>query len=66
MDCFASLAMTNVSFRLRPIGTTGKITKSLSTPSHKNIPLNLSGKSVLFLRVSHPIEGRVAIVSNVR
>jgi hypothetical protein len=31
----------------------GQITKSLSTPSHKNIPLNPSGKSMLFLRASH-------------
>jgi hypothetical protein len=40
--------------------------KSLSRPSRKNIPLNLSGKSVLFLRASHGREGRVAIVTNVR
>jgi len=27
MDCFSSLAMTNESFRMRPIGTTGKSPK---------------------------------------
>ena len=43
----------------------GQIAKSLSIPSHKNIPLNPSGKSVLFIRASHPREGRVAIVTNV-
>jgi hypothetical protein len=35
----------------------GKITKSLSIPSHKNIPLNLSGKSALGVRPSHPMRG---------
>jgi hypothetical protein len=39
---------------------------TLSSPSRKNIPLNPSGKSMLFLRVSHPNEGRIAIVTNVR
>ena len=28
MDCFSSLAMTNESFRMRPIGTTGKSPKT--------------------------------------
>jgi hypothetical protein len=32
---------------LRQIGTTGKSLKSLSIPSRKNIPLALSGKSVI-------------------
>ncbi|XIA64664.1 hypothetical protein ACFIOY_38700 [Bradyrhizobium sp. TZ2] len=52
--------------RLQPNNPTGKSLQDLSIPSHKNIPLNPSGKSMLFLRVSHPIEGRIAIVTNVR
>jgi len=45
----------------------GQITLNfLSSPSHKNIPLNLSGKSAALLCASHPIEGRIAIVTNVR
>jgi hypothetical protein len=45
----------------------GQITLNfLSSPSHKNIPLNASGKSAALLRASHPIEGRIAIVTNVR
>jgi hypothetical protein len=43
----------------------GQITKSLSSPSHKNISLTPSGKSSLEPRASHPNEGRVAIVTNV-
>src|SRR5258705_13201903 len=43
----------------------GQITKSLSIPPRRNIPLNLSGKSAALLRASHPREGRVAIVTNV-
>ena len=43
----------------------GQITENLSSPSHKNIPLNMSGKSVVSIRASHPKEGRVAIVTNV-
>jgi hypothetical protein len=42
-----------------------QITKSLSSPSRKNIPLNVSGKSVILIRPSHPKEGRLAIVTNV-
>jgi hypothetical protein len=38
----------------------------LSSPSAKNIPLNPSGKSALPTRPSHPKEGRLAIVTNVR
>jgi hypothetical protein len=30
------------------------------------IPLNLTGKSSLWLRPSHPMKGRLAIVTNVR
>ena len=44
----------------------GQITKSLSSPSHKNIPLNPSGKSALPTRAVSPNEGRLAIVTNVR
>ncbi|MEH2565961.1 hypothetical protein V1289_005588 [Bradyrhizobium sp. AZCC 2289] len=40
----------------------GQISKSLSSPSRKNISLPPSGKSVVSLRASHPKEGRVAIV----
>ncbi|SHG56629.1 hypothetical protein SAMN05444169_3085 [Bradyrhizobium erythrophlei] len=35
----------------------GKSPKTLSTPSRKNIPLNVSGKSVIYLRASHPMRG---------
>ena len=46
MDCVASLAMT----KLR-VGATnqldGQINQNLSIPSRKNIPLKLSGKSVI-------------------
>jgi hypothetical protein len=35
----------------------GQITQSLSSPSRKNIPLNLSGKSALGVRPSHPMRG---------
>jgi hypothetical protein len=40
--------------RLRQINPTGKFT------------LNSSGKSDVYFRASHPIEGRIAIVTNVR
>jgi hypothetical protein len=50
----------------RQIDPTGKSPKSLSSPFRKNIPLNPSGKSAALLRASHPIEGRIAIVTNVR
>jgi hypothetical protein len=35
------------TFSLRQINPTGKSVQSLSIPSRKNIPLNLSGKSVI-------------------
>jgi hypothetical protein len=41
----------------------GQITQNLSSPFVKNFPLASSGKSVVFLRASHPTEGRVAIVT---
>jgi hypothetical protein len=44
----------------------GQISKKLSSPRAKNIPLNPSGKSALPTRPSHPNEGRIAIVTNVR
>jgi hypothetical protein len=42
----------------------GQITKSLSSPDSKNIPLSFSLKSVLQARPSRPTEGRLAIVTN--
>ena len=56
----------NPAALLRPINTTGKSPKSLSTPPRKNIPLNPSGKSVVRIRPSHPNEGRLAIVTDAR
>jgi hypothetical protein len=44
----------------------GQITQNLSSPLQKNISLPPSGKSVVSLRASHPNEGRIAIVTNVR
>jgi Phage terminase, small subunit len=41
------------TFSLRQNNPTGKSPEFLSSPSAKNIPLNPSGKSVLFLRTSH-------------
>ena len=35
----------------------GKSPKTLSSLWRKNIPLNVSGKSVIWLRVSHPMRG---------
>src|SRR6476660_1208812 len=35
----------------------GQISKNLSSPRAKNIPLNPSGKSALRLRASHPTRG---------
>jgi hypothetical protein len=42
----------------------GQLTKSLSIPSRKNIPLNVSGKSDPARLTAD--EGRFAIVTNVR
>src|SRR3981189_1079135 len=42
----------------------GQITKSLSSPSHKNIPLPLSGRNTLRLPPSCPATGALAIVAN--
>jgi len=47
MDCFASLAMTELAsppFAKQP---DGQITQNLSSPLAKNIPLVASGKSVI-------------------
>jgi hypothetical protein len=44
----------------------GQISKNLSSPSRKNISLNLSGKSLLPIRPSHPRQGRFANVTNAR
>jgi hypothetical protein len=77
MDCFAEPVIGRALSR-DPLGRNdkswsfgatkqpdGQITKSLSIPCCKNIPLNASGKSVILIRASHPKEGRVAIVTNV-
>jgi hypothetical protein len=45
--------------------TSSSLARNLSIPSRKNIPLNPSGKSTLRLRLSHPHEGRLAIVTDV-
>jgi hypothetical protein len=42
----------------------GQISKFLSSPNLKNIPLNPSGKSPLRIRPSRPQEGRLAIVTD--
>src|SRR3981189_783000 len=42
----------------------GQITKSLSSPSRKNIPLPLSGRNTLRLPPSCPARGALAIVAN--
>jgi hypothetical protein len=47
----------NLETRARQNNPTGKSPKTLSSPSDKNIPLNPSGKSVFWLRVSHPMRG---------
>jgi len=44
----------------------GQISKNLSSPSLKNIPLNPSGKSALRLRASHPMRGALRNVTNAR
>ena len=47
----------NLETKARQINPTGKSLKTLSSPFRKNIPLNPSGKSMLWLRVSHPMRG---------
>jgi hypothetical protein len=42
----------------------GQISKLLSSPICKNIPLSPSGKSNLQLPLSRPTEGRLAIVTD--
>jgi hypothetical protein len=44
----------------------GQISKSLSRPSRKNIPLSPSGKSVVLIRASHPMRGALRNVTNAR
>jgi hypothetical protein len=55
---------------LRAAGATnqpdGQITKNLSSPRAKNIPLNPSGKSALPTRPSHPMRGALRNVTNAR
>jgi hypothetical protein len=49
---------------LRHINPDSQISKNLSSPTDKNIPLNLSGKSALPARpVLSRHEGRIAIVT---
>jgi hypothetical protein len=43
-----------------------QISKNLSSPFAKNIPLNLSGKSALPTRPSHPMRGALRNVTNAR
>src|SRR5258707_9892151 len=74
MDCFAEpvIGLPNAPIRddVAALGATkqpdGQISKILSSPSHKNIPLNPSGKSPLRLRPSHPMRGALRNVTNVR
>ena len=55
-----------VASLVRQSNATGKLPKSLSTPSRKNIPLNLSGKSkTTIVAIPCPQEGRFAIGTNV-
>jgi hypothetical protein len=42
----------------------GQITQNLSSPPAKNIPVAASGKSVVFLRASHPTRGALRNVTN--
>ena len=42
------------------------LSEVMSSPLRKNKSLNTSGKSPLRICPSHPIEGRIAIVTNVR
>jgi len=44
----------------------GQITKSLSSPSDKNIPVAPSGKSAVQSRLSTAARGAIAIVTTVR
>jgi hypothetical protein len=44
----------------------GQISKNLSSPATKNIPLNPSGKSALPTRPSHPMRGALRNVTNAR
>jgi len=44
----------------------GQISKDLSSPFHKNISLNPSGKSPLEARPSHPNRGGSRVVTNAR
>jgi hypothetical protein len=57
--------MTIWTIRVRQNNSTGKSPKSLSSPSRKNIPLNVRRKSVLYSARLTADEGRVAIVTNV-
>jgi hypothetical protein len=47
----------NLATSLRQNNATGKSPKTLSSPLQKNIPFNLSGKSVVYFRASHPMRG---------
>jgi hypothetical protein len=58
MDCFASLAMTNYRFRVRPIGPTGKSTKSC--PALRTKIFRLTRRANQNYNSRHPVphEGR--------
>jgi hypothetical protein len=55
----------NLASRVRQNNATGKSPQTLSSPSDKNIPVASSGKSVVFLRASHPTRGALRNVTNV-
>jgi len=77
MDCFAEPVIGRAF--ARPVGSQWRCggsgrdkstrranrSKSLSSPSQKDIPLNPSGKSKLKCPPSRPKEGRIAIVTDV-
>jgi len=65
VDCVASHAMTNESFRLRPIGTTGKSPKVCPLPRAKIFRLTRRANQCSFFARLTADEGRVAIVTNV-
>ena len=56
-NCFARLAMTMRTNWPRQNNPVGQISKKLSSPSDKNIPLNPLGKSARPTRPSDPMRG---------
>ena len=57
MDCFSSLAMTNESFRMRPIGTTGKSPKVCPSLRAKIFRFPRRANQRYQLAPSHPMRG---------